>query len=151
MSAIQRFCTFRLAHYLFGIDVRDVQEVLRFQDMTRVPLAPGEVKGLINLRGQIVTALDLRTRLGLAPGDGAARPMNVILRTEGGGVSLLVDRIEDVVEVDEQAFEPPPNQVAGRVREIVTGVFKLSGRLLLVVDARRAAEVAGIAPLVNRR
>ena len=137
--ANQRYCTFRLDQNLFGIPVDHVQEVLRHQTMTRVPLASPEVKGLINLRGQIVTAVDLRTLLAMAPRDGGQPPLNVILRMEGGAVSLLVDAIEDVVEVDDDAFEPPPNQLSGPARELVSGVFKLERQLLMVLDAPRAA------------
>jgi purine-binding chemotaxis protein CheW len=144
MGNTRRFCTFRLDQFLFGIDVEHVQEVLRQQEMTRVPLAPREVKGLINLRGQIFTALDLRTRLAMAPREGERPAMNVILRADGGGVALLVDEIEDVVGVDEDFFEAPPNQLSGEARQLVNGVFKLDGRLLLVLDAHRAAEVSKI-------
>jgi len=139
-----RYCTFRLDQFLFGIAVDHVQEVLRFQVMTRVPLAAPEVKGLINLRGQIVTALDLRTRLGMPPLNGEQTPMNVILRLEGGAVSLLVDAIEDVVEVEEETFEVPPNQLSGTARELVSGVHKLEQGLLLVLDAPRAAGSAAL-------
>jgi purine-binding chemotaxis protein CheW len=139
-----RYCTFRLDKFLFGITVDHVQEVLRYQQMTRVPLAAKEVKGLINLRGQIVTAIDLRTRLGMSERAGELPPMNVILRIGGGAVSLLVDSIEDVVEVEEALFEPPPNQLAGPARDLVKGVFKLDGQLLLVLDAQRAAEDASV-------
>lgn len=139
-----RYCTFRLDSFLFGIAVDHVQEVLRFQVMTRVPLASPEVKGLINLRGQIVTALDLRTRLGMPAQQGEQAPMNVILRLEGGAVSLLVDAIEDVIEVDEDSFEAPPNQLAGPARELVSGVHKLEHGLLLVLDAPRAAGSAAL-------
>ena len=91
-----------------------VQEVIRYQAMTRVPLAPTVVSGLINLRGQIVTAIDLRRRLGLAgPADEGLHPMNVVVRTDDGAVSLLVDEIGDVVEVTDDAFEPPPETLAG--------------------------------------
>ncbi len=134
-----RYCTFRLDQFLFGITVDHVQEVLRFQVMTRVPLASREVKGLINLRGQIVTALDLRTRLAMPERGADQSPMNVILRLDGGAVSLLVDSIEDVVEVDEETLESPPNQLGGPARELVSGVHKLADGLLLVLDAPRAA------------
>lgn len=140
-----RYCTFRLDRFLFGITVDHVQEVLRFQVMTRVPLAAREVKGLINLRGQIVTALDLRTRLGMPERAGEQTPMNVILRLEGGAVSLLVDAIEDVIEVDQDTFEPPPNQLTGPARELVSGVHKLQNGLLLVLDAPSAAGSAALA------
>lgn len=141
-AAHMQLCTFSLDGLHFGVDVLQVQEVLRFQEMTPVPLAPPETRGLINLRGQVVTAVDLRLRLGLAerPLDGLRpedRPMNVIVRAGDDTVSLLVDHIGDVVEPAADALEPPPETLAGRVRDVITGVYKLDGQLLLVMDADR--------------
>ncbi|OFW46065.1 MAG: chemotaxis protein CheW [Acidobacteria bacterium RIFCSPLOWO2_12_FULL_67_14b] len=121
----------------FGVEVLKVQEVIRYQDMTRVPLAPGVVQGLINLRGQIVTAIDLRRRLELSERSGDARPMNVVVRTSDGVVSLLVDEIGDVVEVDDASFERPPDTISGAARALVTGVYKLKDRLLLALDVEQ--------------
>ncbi|MDZ4850469.1 MAG: chemotaxis protein CheW [Pirellulaceae bacterium] len=78
MIASRQLCTFYLDGHLFGVDARTVQEVIRYQEMTRVPKAPPSVSGLINLRGQIVTAIDLRTRLGLKPREEGRLPMNVV-------------------------------------------------------------------------
>jgi purine-binding chemotaxis protein CheW len=94
-----------VADLFFGVDVLRVQEVLRFQQMTRVPQAPEVIEGLINLRGQIVTAIDMRRRLRLPPRAGDQTPMNMVVRTEDGAVSLLVDEIGDVLDVD----APPTN------------------------------------------
>ncbi len=134
MSASQQFCTFYLDGLFLGVEVHTVQEVIRYQEMTRVPLAPAVVSGLINLRGQIVTALDLRRRLGLAGRAAGRRPMNVVVRGGDGPVSLLVDEIGDVVEVDEAAFERPPETLHGAARELIRGAYKLNGRLLLALD-----------------
>src|ERR1043166_1229485 len=136
-----QFATFFLDGHYFGVDVLQVQEVIRFQAMTAVPLAPATVAGLINLRGQIVTALDLRTRVGLPSRSEGERPMNVVVRTDDGSFSLLVDEIGDVVEVDSRRFEPVPPTVDERTAELVTGVYKLDDRLLLVVDVERALQV----------
>ena len=95
-----RFATFFVADLFFGVDVLRVQEVLRYQQMTRVPDAPQVIEGLINLRGQIVTAIDMRRRLGLPLRSQNAAPMNMVIRTEDGAVSLLVDEIGDVLDVD---------------------------------------------------
>src|SRR6185436_18059451 len=103
-----QFSTFFVADLFFGVDVLRVQEVLRFQQMTRVPQAPEVIEGLINLRGQIVTAIDMRRRLQLQPRGGDQTPMNMVVRTEDGAVSLLVDEIGDVVDVDEATYELPP-------------------------------------------
>jgi purine-binding chemotaxis protein CheW len=108
MAQTSQFCTFYLDKLLFGIELRGVQEVIRYVEMTRVPLAPEVVSGLINLRGQIVTAVDLRTKLDLEPLGPGAQPVNVVVRNDDGAVSLLVDEIGDVVAVDEETFESPP-------------------------------------------
>jgi purine-binding chemotaxis protein CheW len=128
--AEQQFCTFYLDGFLFGIEVEKVQEVIRHQAMTRVPLAPKLIGGLINLRGQIVTAIDLRLRLGLPERKADELPMNVVARSEDGAVSLLVDEIGDVVEVSDDVFEQPPDTLQGEARELVRGVYKLKQRLL---------------------
>ena len=138
MTQLRQYCTFYLDDLFFGVEVERVQEVLRFQEMTSVPLAPGVVEGLINLRGQIVTALDMREQLELPARPDGRLPMNVVLRTDNGAVSLLVDDIGDVLEVDEDSFEVPPKTLAGSARELIRGAYKLDNRLLLVLDADRA-------------
>lgn len=139
-STEQQFCTFFIDRLLFGVEVEKVQEVIRHQGVTRVPLASELVGGLINLRGQIVTAVNLRRRLGLADSPQAQPPMNVVVRTSEGAVSLLVDEINDVVDVEQNTFEAPPDTlVAGR--ELIQGVYKLKERLLLVLDTDKAANV----------
>lgn len=140
MSSTQ-YCTFRLAHLTFGVEVADVREVLRFQQMSAVPLASGVVEGLINLRGQILTALDLRKRLDLPPREADVKPMNVVVMTDDGPLSLLVDEIGDVVEVDDDTFEQPPETLDGVARELIVGAHKLDGHLLLVLDIVRAVDL----------
>src|SRR5215467_13851908 len=126
-----RFSTFYLGGLFFGVDVLRVQEVLRFQQMTRVPQAPEVIEGLINLRGQIVTAVDMRRRLRLPTRAGDQTPMNMVVRTEEGAVSLLVDEIGDVLDVDDSAYERPPENLDAAARELILGVYKLKDRLLL--------------------
>lgn len=138
MSESNQFATFFLNGLYFGIEVLKVQEVIRYQEMTKVPLAPPMVEGLINLRGQIVTAIDLRRRLDLPSRPEGKRPMNVVVRSDDGAVSLLVDEIGDVVEVENDAFEEPPETLSGGTRELVTGVYKLKERLMLILDTARA-------------
>ena len=141
MSDERQYCTFHAGDLYFGICVSEVQEVLLYQDMVRVPLASPVVRGLINLRGQIVTAIDLRRRLGLPDRALGIDPMNVVIRTDDGAVSLLVDEIGDVVEVDERMFETPPETLSGNARELIVGVYKLDGRLLLVLDAQKTIDL----------
>jgi purine-binding chemotaxis protein CheW len=139
----RRFCTFWLGDLYYGVDVLRVQEIIGHQPPTRVPLAPPEVRGLINLRGRIVTALDLRRRLGLGDAPDGLRPKGVVARTEDGTVSLLVDEIGDVLEVEEGAFERPPETLTGEARELIRGAYKLPDRLLLVLDADKVLAPAG--------
>ncbi len=119
-----------------------VQEVIRYQEMTRVPLAPPVVKGLINLRGQIVTAIDLRRRLGLRERPASDLPMNVVIRHSDGAVSFLVDEIGDVLEVEDETFELAPGTVTGETKELIRGVHKLKDRLLIVLDTDKLLNLA---------
>jgi purine-binding chemotaxis protein CheW len=136
-----RFCTFFLDGRLFGVEVERVQEVIRYQPMTRVPLAPPIIRGLINLRGQIVPALDLRRRFGLPEPSARESPKNVVVRTEDGVLSLLVDDIGDVLEVDEKSFERPPETFKGADRELIRGAYKLENHLLLVLNLKKVVTV----------
>jgi purine-binding chemotaxis protein CheW len=138
VTEARQYATFLLDGLLFGVDVLQVQEVIRYQQMTRVPRAPIVVEGLINLRGQIVTAIDMRKRLGFAPRPADQRPMNVVVQNADGVVSLLVDGIGDVVEVEPAQFEAVPETVSSRVREVVAGVFKLREGLMLVLEPAKA-------------
>lgn len=145
-TGLRQYCTFTLDSLLFGVEVSSVQEVIRYQEMTAVPLAHRVVSGLINLRGQIVTALDLRRRLDLAERPQGEHPMNIVVRTEDGAVSFLVDEIGDVVEVDESSFERPPETLRGNARALIPGAHKLENRLLLVLDTARAANLENDGP-----
>ncbi len=145
MSDEKQFCTFYLDDLFFGVEVLKVQEVFRFQEMTSVPLASKVVKGLINLRGQIITAIDLRQRLELDGLEEGKLPMNIVVRTNDGAVSLLVDEIGDVVEVPYESYEPPPDTVKGTTRELVQGVYKLQDKLLLILDTEKAVQVCATA------
>ena len=138
MSANKQYTTFFLNNLFLGVEVLKVQEVIRYQQMTPVPLAPEMIEGLINLRGQIVTAIDRRRRFAFPALATERRPMNVVIRCEEGPVSLLVDEIGDVIEVDDETCEPPPDTVRGGARELITGVHQLKDRLLLILDTDRA-------------
>jgi purine-binding chemotaxis protein CheW len=142
-KASSEYATFFVDGLFFGIDVLQVQEVLRYQEMTEVPLAPGVIEGLINLRGQIVTAVDMRRRLKLHARAEGQIPMNAVIRTkEGAAVSLLVDEIGDVVEVDSEMFEPVPDYVDPSARDLLQGVCKLKDRLLLILDTEKTIDIA---------
>jgi purine-binding chemotaxis protein CheW len=141
MPENQQFSTFYVDKLFFGVEVEKVQEVLRHQDMTRVPLAPPEVRGLINLRGQIVTAIDLRCRLELGEGLPYRLPTNVVIRTADGAVSLLVDDIGDVVEASAESFERPPDTLHPSVQMMILGVHKLNECLMHILDCERVVSL----------
>ena len=141
-TEIKQFCTFRVGDLYLGADVQEVQEVIRYLPMTGVPLAPAEIGGLINLRGQIVTAIELRQRFELPARSAETPPMNVILRTADGAVSLLVDEIGDVLVPDPQTLDRVPDTLQGAAQTLVTGVYKLSDKLLLVLNIDNAINPA---------
>jgi len=137
-----RFTTFYVDGMLFGVEVMKVQEVLRSQASTRVPLAPEVVSGLINLRGQIVTSIDMRRRLNLPLRAPDTVPMNIVVRSGDEAVSLLVDEIGDVLQVDASCFERKLHNIDPTVRDLIVGVYKLDERLLLVLDTNKTVAVA---------
>ncbi len=141
MVALRQLCTFYLDNQYFGVDAQSVQEVIRYQEMTNVPLTHECVRGLINLRGQIVTAIDMRKRLGMPERTSDRLPMNVVVRADDGAVSLLVDRIGDVIEVSDDIFELPPETARGVAKELIQGAYKLNGQLLLVLDTIAAVNL----------
>jgi purine-binding chemotaxis protein CheW len=134
MRGQQQFCTLTAGSLLLGIQVDRVQEVLRDTAITPVPLAHPAIRGLINLRGQIVTAIDLRRRLGLpeAPADGSF--MTVVLGVGDEALALVVDGVGDVVQVPADSFEAPPDTLRGDARRMIGGAHKLERRLLLVLN-----------------
>jgi purine-binding chemotaxis protein CheW len=140
MTETRQFCTFFLDQYLFGVQLEKVQEVIRSLELTEIPLAPDVISGLMNLRGQIVTGIDLRRRLDLPARPADNQPMNVVIRSADGAVSLLVDDIGDVVEVNEDSFERPPETLQGKVREVIVGVHKLEKQLMHVLNTEKACE-----------
>jgi purine-binding chemotaxis protein CheW len=142
MSGTCQYCTFALDNLFFGVEVQQVQEVIRYQEMTRVPLASDIVRGLINLRGQIVTAIDLRRRFQLADRPVDKLPMNVVVQTEDGPVSLLVDEIGDVLEAQEHEFERPPETLSGVARDLISGAYKLKNRLMLTLHTERVVNLS---------
>ena len=142
MSDSKQYTTFYLNGLFLGVEVPRVQEVIRYQEMTRVPLAPAMIEGLINLRGQIVTAIDLRNRFEMPARTAGQLPMNVIIRSEQGAVSLLVDEIADVVDVADTEFERPPDTLKGIGRQLVEGIYKLESRLLLILNIEKTLNPA---------
>ena len=136
-----RLLLFGVGGRMCALELDTVREIVPFRRTTRLPGAPSFVTGLINLRGQIVMAIDLRRRLGLPRRADGALPINVVIRTSEGGVSLLVDEIGEVIEVSESSFEAPPDTLRGAVRSMILGVHKLAGNLLHVLDSGSVCQV----------
>lgn len=142
MSDTRQVCTFFVEGQLFGVALEQVQEILGTQLLTRVPLAPVELAGLLNLRGNIVPAVDLRRRLALAERDADSLHSHIVLRGEDGVVSLLVDEVGDILMVPGELFEPPPSHLQGTLREVLLGVYKLHSQLLLMLSPEAALELS---------
>lgn len=138
----RQLATFVLGGAHYGVDVLLVQEALRSQERTPVPLAPAGVAGLVNLRGEVVLSVDLRHRLGLAPLAEDDEPMMVVVQVDGEPISLLVDEVGDVVDVEESQFETPPDTLDPALRELIVGAYKLPDGLLLALDVVRATAQA---------
>jgi purine-binding chemotaxis protein CheW len=151
MARTQQFCTFYLDKLMFGVELEKVQEVIRYLEITEIPLAPRVVSGLMNLRGQIITGIDLRRRLDLPDRPEEMHSMNVVIRSADGAVSLLVDDIGDVVETTEDSFERPPETLQGKVREVILGVHKLDKQLMHVLNTEKACESVNGDPAVSVR
>ncbi|NLT55575.1 MAG: purine-binding chemotaxis protein CheW [Actinomycetales bacterium] len=133
--------TFHVGAYLFGVEVSLVQEIVRLPSITPVPLAPPEIAGLINLRGEVLTAVDLRVRLGMHPAPSTQDQVNVVVRLDDEPVSLLVDEIDGVMALDRVPFESTPSTVPERVRELLVGAYTLPDRLLLALDVREVLRI----------
>ncbi|MEM7337056.1 MAG: chemotaxis protein CheW [Actinomycetota bacterium] len=132
-TAAHQLCSCRVGPLLIGIEVLSIQEVLYHTGHTAIPRTADAITGLINLRGQIATTIDLRVRLGVEPSPDAEL-VHVVVRYRGEPVSLLVDEVGDVIDVDSDTFEPTPDNVEPVVRELLTGAYKLSDELLLTID-----------------
>jgi purine-binding chemotaxis protein CheW len=139
--ATLELCTFVVADLHLGVDADQVQEVVRHQVITPLPLAPPEIAGLLNLRGQVVTAIDLRGRLGLGPRPDGQLPPHLIVRGARGPASLLVDQISDVLACSPDELEPPPTTVDETVRGFLGGVCTRPERLLLLLDLPKVLAV----------
>jgi purine-binding chemotaxis protein CheW len=130
----RQFVTLTVADQLCGVPVLGVRDILGEQAITRIPLAPGEVAGSLNLRGRIVTAIDLRCRLGLPPAPAGTRRMSVVAEQGGELYALLVDQVSEVMRVPASAFERNPPTLAPIWARFSTGIYRLDGRLLVVLD-----------------
>lgn len=136
------FVTFQIEDQLFGIPVLKVQDILKPEKIASIPLAPPEIKGSINLRGRIVTVIDVRVRLGLPPGD-AADSMGVTVEQNHDLYTLLVDKIGDVMSLPADSFDKAPDTLDPKWRQFAVNVVRLDNRLLVVLDVERMLEISG--------
>jgi purine-binding chemotaxis protein CheW len=136
----RQFSTFYVSGSLYGLDVVDVQEVTKSMPMTKVPLSPSFVCGLINLRGQVATAIGLRDLFRLDQTSVVSDQMNVVCKGDGLLLSLLVDQIGDVLEVDQTLFEPTPDTLSESVSKFMVGIYKIPGELLSILDINKIVE-----------
>lgn len=137
-----QYCTFMLGEHHFGIDVDKVQEIILSQDRTEVPLADSTVRGLINLRGHIVPQIDFRKALGLHSELSLLnKQKNIVVRTKEGPISLLIDQVGDIMDLESSSFEEPPPTVSDRIKDVILGAYKLHGRLVLILDIEKVIEL----------
>jgi purine-binding chemotaxis protein CheW len=133
----QDYVTMTIADQLFGIPVLQVQDVLGHQKITRIPLAPPEVAGSLNLRGRIVTAIDVRLRLNLSARPKDKPGMSIVVDLRGELYSLMVDSVGEVLSLSNEDFERNPATLDPRWREVSTGIYRLNGQLMVVLDVPR--------------
>ena len=138
IAGAEDFVTMTISNQLFGIPVLSVQDVLGPQKITRIPLAPPEVAGALNLRGRIVTAIDVRRRLGLDPReDGNEESMSVVVEVDGELYSLTVDSVGEVLSMSADTYEPNPPTLDPAWRDVSAGIYQLDGQLLVVLDVNQ--------------
>jgi purine-binding chemotaxis protein CheW len=144
-AATEGLVSVRIGTQAFGIPVLQVQDVIAQTSINRVPLAPAEVAGSLNLRGRIVTAIDMRRRLGLAPLDEGKPRMAVGIESKGESYGLLIDAIGEVLKLSAASREDNPVNLDSRLARVSAGVHRLDGSLLVVLDVDRVLEVGAYA------
>jgi purine-binding chemotaxis protein CheW len=129
--------TFHVGDFYCGIHTKEVIELTKDLEVTPVPLAPPSILGLLNLRGQIVTAIDMRVRLSCERKEISSDSIGIFYKHSGSFFSFIVDRVNEIIELEEKDFEPPPSNLTGPALNFVAGVYKMPGRLLLVLDPQK--------------
>jgi len=139
---LEQFVTFTVAGQMFGVPVLRVQDILQTHKIASIPLAPAEVRGSINLRGRIVTVIDVRARLGLEPvDDSATDQMGVTIEMGIDLYTLLADSIGDVVSLSHNSYEKTPGTLDPKWRDFANGVYRLDGSLMVVLDIERLLDI----------
>jgi len=140
-TSTQQFLTVFLGSQMFGIPVPHIQDVLGPQILTRVPLAPVSVEGILNLRGRIVTAINIRKRLNEKPAEGKQKNMSVVLEHEAELFSLLVDRVGDVLTIENKELEDVPVTLNPKWREVSSGVCQIKDKIMVIFDIKKILEI----------
>ncbi len=140
-SNLIELSTFLVGDALCGMDILTIQEINKLIDMTAVPQAPSYVLGILNLRGQIITSIDLGKKLGLGETDMSQDPRNIIVNSKGEHIGLMVRKISDVVQADKDKFEPPPSNMGGIQGEFFTGVYKTESKLIGILDVEKVLKM----------
>ena len=133
----EEFVTFTIGGQLFGIPVLQIQDVLSSYQITPIPLAPPEITGSLNLRGRVVTAIDVRLRLGLAARPKEAESMSIVAENEGELYSLMVDSVGEVLALSQSAYERNPPTLDAKFRTFADSIYRLDKQLLVVLDVNR--------------
>jgi purine-binding chemotaxis protein CheW len=131
---MKEYITAVIGGQLFGLPILRVQDVFMPERLTRVPLAPPEIAGVLNLRGRIVTLIDMRDRLGLGKRDQELVPMAIGVESRGESYGLLIDSVGEVLKLDDSAREPNPINLDPRLARVSAGIHRLDGQLLMLVD-----------------
>ncbi|MBK5957972.1 chemotaxis protein CheW [Rhodoplanes elegans] len=138
---LTEYVTVMLGEQLFGLPISRVQDVFMLERLTRVPLSQPEIAGVLNLRGRIVTAIDMRRRLGLPKRNDGKKPMAIGIESKGESYGLLIDSVGEVLKLDETAREPNPVNLDARLARVSAGVHRLEGQLLVVLDVDRVLDM----------
>ena len=140
---ITEFVTFTIAGQLFGLQIERVQDVFKPVNMTRVPLAGAEIAGVLNLRGRIVTAIDMRNRLEVKKRQSPDAPMAIGIEAKGESFGLLVDAVGEVLKLSNTQREPNPVNLDRKLAALSAGIYRLDGQLLVVLDVDRVLDLRG--------
>ncbi|MGN6462553.1 MAG: chemotaxis protein CheW [Pseudolabrys sp.] len=144
-NTLREFVTATIGGQMFGLPILRVQDVFVVDRLTRVPLAPAEIAGVLNLRGRIVTIVDMRMRLGLERADAPARLMAIGVEARGESYGLLIDAIGEVMKLDDESCEANPANLDPRLSAVSTGIYRLDGSLLIALDLDKVLEIGGVA------
>jgi purine-binding chemotaxis protein CheW len=138
---LKEYVTATIGGQLFGLPIQQVQDVFMPERLTRVPLAPPEIAGVLNLRGRIVTLIDMRDRLGLQPRTGESQTMAIGVEAGGESYGLLIDSVGEVLKLDDAGREPNPINLDPRLARVSAGIHRLEGQLLMLVDVDRVLDL----------